>query len=346
MLFRILCIIWNYFFVPTLPLRFKRVIISKTNQIGDVILGLPLASALKKMDATCQIVFLGRGYTKAVIDLYADVDEYADIADGIPAADIIIHLSQDTAVLEAAYKANIPVRIASGRKFAAWRTCNHLLNISRKGSNLHEAQLDLKFCQKFGQTRSHGKKDIIDLWNFRSTEGAMEGPKGAKGAKGAKRIILHPKTKGNHIEWPMTRYSELIHLLPEDRYTIFITGSSAEGREIRSGIPQKANVYDLTGKTTLEELIQHIASCDALIGASTGPVHLAAALNRNTLGLYSQKQPQYAVRWGPLGAKADVITAPVLCDPCRGVISGPCVCLESISAERVYQWLEGLNVSA
>ena len=56
----------------------KRILISKTNQIGDVIFALPLTSAIKKIYPTAQIIFLGREYTRALIEHYPDVDEFVD----------------------------------------------------------------------------------------------------------------------------------------------------------------------------------------------------------------------------------------------------------------------------
>ncbi|NLF41723.1 MAG: glycosyltransferase family 9 protein, partial [Bacteroidales bacterium] len=51
-------------------LRFPKgnLIISRTDAIGDVILTLPLASYLKSLEPGRKIIFLGRNYTKAIIE--------------------------------------------------------------------------------------------------------------------------------------------------------------------------------------------------------------------------------------------------------------------------------------
>ena len=56
----------------------KRILISKTNQIGDVVFALPLASAIKQAAPDATILFMGRAYTQALIEHYQDVDEFVN----------------------------------------------------------------------------------------------------------------------------------------------------------------------------------------------------------------------------------------------------------------------------
>ena len=56
----------------------KRVIISRTDSIGDVILTLPICHWLKSNFEDITIIFLGKSYTRPVIECCKDVDEFAD----------------------------------------------------------------------------------------------------------------------------------------------------------------------------------------------------------------------------------------------------------------------------
>ena len=147
-------------------------------------------------------------------------------------------------------------------------------------------------------------------------------------------LILHPKTRGEHIEWPLTHYAKLIDSLPQE--SIHILGSASEGDKVRDTIitpfPQ---VTDVCGKLTLDELQTLIAHADGLIASSTGPVHLAAAFGIHTLGLYAPIKPFHAGRWGPVGAKADVFSVDKDCDWCRD--GRRCRCVGDIPVEQVKQ---------
>jgi ADP-heptose:LPS heptosyltransferase len=56
----------------------ERIILSRTDSIGDVMLTLPMAGILKERFPQCRIIFLGKSYTKAVIETCEHVDEFID----------------------------------------------------------------------------------------------------------------------------------------------------------------------------------------------------------------------------------------------------------------------------
>ena len=53
-----------------------RILISRTDSIGDVVLTLPVAGILKQTFPGCTIIFLGREYTRAVIEACDHVDQF------------------------------------------------------------------------------------------------------------------------------------------------------------------------------------------------------------------------------------------------------------------------------
>jgi len=340
-MFWIFKMLYTFFWKPPhIAIPKKRIIIAKVNQIGDVTMSLPLASALKKADPSCTIIFLGRAYTKALIEAYRDVDEFAnwDILkhQGLSTlgADIIINITQEKEVYQAGSAASIPIRIGTLRKWYAWSTCTHWVNFTRNGSSLHETQLDMKYLKPFGLQSDYSLHEIMALRQFKEIPCTSPFLKLLDSQRF--NLILHPKTKGQHKEWPVNRFVELINILPSDKYNIFITGSAEEGAAMLQVLPVLSNVHNLTGKTGLNDLVELIAQADGLIAASTGPVHIAANLKKWTLGLYTKRQPHYAVRWGPIGPRAQTLTSELHCSYCQRNSMTVCICLERISAEEVF----------
>jgi ADP-heptose:LPS heptosyltransferase len=93
-------------------------------------------------------------------------------------------------------------------------------------------------------------------------------------------------------------------------FEVIITGTKEEGEKMRSIVDVSRNgVYDTTGRFKLEELVALIGQCDALVAASTGPLHIAAASGTLAIGLYSPKRPIHPGRWAPLGIRTVVLTA-------------------------------------
>lgn len=70
---------------------------------------------------------------------------------------------------------------------------------------------------------------------------------------------------------------------------VVLLGQERErGRCIQDLLPASVlgRMWDATGSTSLPELAEVVARCHAVIGADTGPLHLAAALGVRAIGLY------------------------------------------------------------
>jgi ADP-heptose:LPS heptosyltransferase len=151
-------------------------------------------------------------------------------------------------------------------------------------------------------------------------------------------LILHPKSKGSAREWGLDNFSRLIALLPEDKFSIYITGTKEEGLLMQDFLRRhEKRVTDLSGKLTLTELISFIDSCDGLVAASTGPLHIAAALGKTAIGLYAPMKPIHPGRWAPLGKDAHSLVLDKSCNDCKK--SMDCECIRSIDPGEVAEML-------
>jgi len=56
----------------------NKIILSRTDNIGDVVLTLPLAALLKRHNPNCKITFLARHYVKDVVIHCDAVDDFID----------------------------------------------------------------------------------------------------------------------------------------------------------------------------------------------------------------------------------------------------------------------------
>jgi heptosyltransferase-3 len=146
-------------------------------------------------------------------------------------------------------------------------------------------------------------------------------------------LILHPGSKGSAREWGLPNFSALVHILPAEKFRIFVTGSAAEGESMKDLFDAHPQLHNLCGKFSLDELIAFIAKADGLVAASTGPLHIAAALGRKVVGLYPPIRPMDPGRWAPIGPKVHTLVASHECSKCRK--NGPCVCMQEITPEMV-----------
>jgi ADP-heptose:LPS heptosyltransferase len=303
----------------------SHIIISRTDSIGDVMLTLPMCGRIKASWPSCKITFLGRAYTQGIIEACEHVDAYLnwdEMKTHAPAqqvetleaceTDAIIHVFPRKEILWLAKKARIPMRICTGHRLHALTKCNKLVFFSRKNSDLHEAQLNFKLLRPLGLSDEVTLAEIADLYGFTKANASLPAQvESMLQANSSKRqIIVHPLSKGSAAEWSLENYAELISRLPAENFHVYVTGTADEGERVRASISlQHHNTTDLTGRLSLPELIAFIGRCDALVAASTGPLHIAAATGIHAIGLFSPKRPIHPGRWSPIGKKAEVICA-------------------------------------
>lgn len=337
----------------------KRILISRTDNLGDVVLTLPMAGILKKEIPGCYILFLGKKYTRSIIDACEHVDEFVDCEElsGIqhPASsislfkalkvDIILHVFPRKEIQQLAKRTKIPVRIGTSHRWFSWLYCNKLVHYSRRKSDLHEAQLNLKLLEPLGITKQYTLSELPEFYGLtklstspvhRLTTSKSVGRRTEDGNEF--NLILHPKSKGSAREWGLENFSNLIDLLPQEKFRIFITGTIEEGALMKDFLDRHRNrVTDMTGKLSVSELLSFIYSCDGIVAASTGPLHIAAAMGKRAVGIYAPMRPIFPERWAPLGTNATFLVLDKECEKCRR--SGDCECIRAITPEQVIEKL-------
>ena len=276
--------------------------IARTDSIGDVIVTLPLCGFIKKHSPNTRIVFIGRSYTQSIVDACPYIDEFFNFdkrAESNLNVDACVFAFPDAEVMRWVKAQGVEKRIATGRRIASWKFANDRVFFSRKNSDLHESQLNFHLLQPFGLQDIPSLEEIRE-WHVLKPQ--VESPIQLEPNK--RSVVFHMLSKGSALNWSLHQYQELAALLPASDFSIYITGTEEEGDRIRKDFRFDSHITDLTGKLTLPELIAFISSCETLIAASTGPLHIASAVGIRAIGLYPSRRPMHPGRWMPLGVKA------------------------------------------
>lgn len=148
--------------------------------------------------------------------------------------------------------------------------------------------------------------------------------------------------------WPAEKFARLADkLIDKHQVKVLLLGAAAE-KTIAETIVKimKNKAVDLTGKTTLEELIAIISKIDILITNDGGPLHIAAALGVKTVSIFG---PVSEAVYGPYppSDKHIVIKKNIDCRPCYQKFKfSPCQrekeCISSIEIEEVLSAAEKL----
>jgi ADP-heptose:LPS heptosyltransferase len=326
----------------------NKIIISRTDSIGDVLLTIPLCFWIKKKFPKTKIVFLCKNYTIPVLNQVSVIDEIVPI-DGLfdqsrldqisffkkINADWIIHVFPNKKIASLAKKAKIKNRVGTSHRLFHFFNCNKKVAFTRKKSSLHESQLNFHLLRPLGLTEIPSFKEINNSQNSIKKPVAELPDALLEFINERQFVVLHPKSQGSALEWPVDNYIKLSNKLVEKNTAVVFTGTSNEGEQFREKIPSNKLIFDSTGKLSLGQLMTLIYKSNAIVACSTGPLHIGGIYGVKSIGLFSSRKPIHPGRWKPLGLKSNTIVFDEHCEPCRNGQS--CRCIEKIPVNKVLE---------
>src|SRR6185436_2449162 len=152
--------------------------------------------------------------------------------------------------------------------------------------------------------------------------------------EGARWIALQPGARWSNKRWPIGYFIELQRQLaaqlPDARFVVLGGGEEKWlGQQLTQAAPERC--LDLTGQTSLLEMIEWLRLCELMVTNDTGPMHVAAALGKPVVAVFGPTEPR---RTGPYGQLDHVVQHPLPCVPClkpRCAWPQPMECLTAIS---------------
>jgi ADP-heptose:LPS heptosyltransferase len=108
-------------------------------------------------------------------------------------------------------------------------------------------------------------------------------------------VVLHPGASAPARSWPAARFAQTARRFADRGIRVVVTGAARE-RQLTAQVAGD-RALDLGGRLSLPGLARLLAGATALVGANTGPAHLAAAVGTPVISLFAPVVP--AVRWRP-----------------------------------------------
>ncbi|MGB1100373.1 MAG: glycosyltransferase family 9 protein, partial [Flavobacteriales bacterium] len=315
---------WKWTLVKAAPSHraWSRVAIIRSDALGDNILTLPLAGALRRLLPHVEVVWICRPYARSVvaksravhsIRVWEEANMDAKAEEALFAGlDAVVFAFPEPRLLAAAARAGVQVRVATGRRWAAFRWANRRMWRSRKHTPEHETAQGLRLLHGLGlpaRWRFPEREDWMDLMEWHTSSAGDPVPEGLGGS-----VLLHPGNHGSANGWSLTRFEDLAKALLAEDVPVVVTGSPQERialtpwLERMSGTP---GFTDAVGAWTLAQLMDAVTQVQCVVASSTGPLHMAAAQGTPTVGLFRSDAPFWPERWGPLGPGEVLTTAEV-----------------------------------
>lgn len=362
------------------PSGIKKILVVKLDHIGDVILGLPAISRLKRKFPSAGITVLSGPWAREILLMTPGVDEVLAIEffnerseKGINALsekdkeavkklrsrgfDLAIDLRRhpETRDILKLSGARHTVGYATGRD-DSWMSIsmNCLGSMENTPSQPVKPHITAQLCAlvdgiQAGENSGQWPIETPGLC-LEPTEDVFSGLAG--GGRDVPLVGMHPGTGSSIRQWPAGHFARLADLFVEKnnaRILIF-AGASETGlaQEMLNLMRHKDKATSLAGKLDLKGFMSALRTCRLFVGNISGPSHIAGIVGVPTLCVFGgQVTP---LEWSPLGDNVMSIRMAIDCAPCYKAYPEQCPhslkCLKMLWPEKVYEAaLEVLAIS-
>ena len=331
--------------------KVKKILVVRTDRIGDVVLSLPMLPLLKKTYPDAAITVMVRPYTKELVENHSCVSEVIlwDESKGI--WDYVKQLKEqhfDIALLPyprfnlalIIFLAGIPHRAGTGYRWYSF-LFNKKMYEHRKDAKRHEVEYNLNLLRTIGI-----ESDQTPRFEFSIPDEIKKNIDRLLSSDGIGQfVVLHAGSGGSARDWSIDRFAALGDILHGQlNVTIILTGGSNELSLVASlAAKMKVPSVNYAGKFSLLELGALFMRAKLFVSNSTGPLHIASMVGTPVVAFYPPIIQCSPVRWGPYTEKKRVYTADnTRCELCKG---GPCrsnVCMDQITVEQVVNGIQEL----
>ena len=331
---------------------FKRILIARTDRIGDVLLSTPVIKAFRDAYPQAYIAMLVSPYAKEIAEGNPYLDEVLiydkdarhkswmaskNFAQGLKRKkfDLALILHPTNRMHLITFFAGIPRRLGYDRKLSFLLTdkIKHTKHLGEK----HETEYALDFARYFGIEPK--EKSLYMPVKKESEAWANNLLKENNVTQSNRLIVINPTASCPSKIWPTERFAEVANrLILEYQAKIAIIASLKDSGLTQSTIRDiHSLVIDLTGKTSLSQLASLLKRSQLFISNDSGPVHIASALGVPVISIFGRNQKGLSPRrWGPVGKRDIFLHKPVGCIEC---LAHNCVkefaCLKAITVDDV-----------
>jgi heptosyltransferase-2 len=337
----------------------KKILIIRTDRIGDVILTTPAIKALRQSFPHSFIAMMVSPLTKDIVEGNPYLDEvivydkkgkdkgifsFWRFVSNLKKKNFDISLNFHTKkrVNLISYLAGIKQRIGYDNNKFSFLLTKRLKDTRIEGKR-HEAQYCLDVLKEIGINSQDLQlfmplKDSSEKWAEKILK---ENNIGAADIL----IAIHPDASCPSKRWPIERFSQLSNrLIEEKNFKVAIISGKKDSYIVKMVKRYlRYPVIDLSGQTSVSQLASLLKRARLLISNDSGPVHIASAVGTPVIAIFGRSQKGLSpVRWGPLGEKNIILHKDVHCKIC---LAHDCkmgfLCLSAISVREV---LEAVDV--
>jgi len=286
----------------------KKLLVIRNDRLGDLMLILPALRIIKSSVPEIEIDCLANESYKDLSLLSGDIDNiistsnlYKSISD--KSYNFSISFFSTFNIAYKLWRSNIKRRYAPATKLAQLFS-NRTIKQSRSKSLKPEYEYNNDLACYFLKDNDYDIKRIDSPFIRFNTENKIKD-------RLKNNIFIHPFTGGSSKTLSDNDFIKLcleLHKLCSCR---FILHCDKYDYDKCLNIKNKMAGLDIDIIKPTDQLIQmfsNINECDLFISGSTGPLHVAGSLNKNTVGFYPSKKSSTSLRWRTINEESNKLS--------------------------------------
>jgi len=345
--------------LPVTHGNFKRILIVRTDRIGDVLLSTPAIKALRENYPHAYIAMMVSPYAKDIIEgnpylddviIYDKDGKHKSWRRSIKFSqrlkkkrfDLAVILHPTNRVHLITFFAGIPRRIGYDRKFGFLLTDR--IRHTKQFGEKHELEYNLDLLRYLGielgdkalymPIKPESEKWISELFKQQDIKDTD------------KLLAIHPGASCPSKIWPNERFADVADKLMEKYGFKCLVAAGPKDIALANNVIKHMQhpAISLAGKTSVSQLASILKRCQLFISNDSGPVHIASAVGTPVISIFGRSQKGLSPkRWGPVGKRDKILHKEVGCIEC---LAHNCVkdfaCLKAITVDDVLKAVDSI----
>jgi heptosyltransferase-3 len=325
----------------------SRILIVRTDRLGDTVLTLPLIQEIARQLPKATIDVMCRAYTAPLLERHPAVSGITTVDYTAPGgwrtavrkiragrynAAVVVHPTPKDTL--AAGTAGVPLRVGNGYRWYSF-LYNRPVFFHRSEAARHELEYNLLYLKGLG-LKHPNPAPVPHVPLLDSDVSAARELLG--GVADGGYVVIHPGSGGSSLNWPTAYYSELAARLSKESGRTVVTTGGREETLAAEEVARAAGGLSVAGRTDFGVLLGVLSGAGLFVSGNTGPMHLAAALGRPVVALFSPLKSGSPARWRPVGGPSRVLMPPGRsCEKCPGEKCADYNCMEGLAVDEVLE---------
>jgi heptosyltransferase III len=343
-----------------------KILINRTDAIGDLLLTLPMANFIKE-ELKAEVHFIVSQRAEHLLKNYSSVDRYFTIDRSWSfvrrfffflklidnSYDAYVFVGGDRLPNFVSFIKRIKIRGGLISKLSTFFFLNKGSRQSRSLVEMHESEYNLSLLQCLGLNYKVSQRHLYAPHLALSHEEKINAKEELISLFKCERpyVLIHPGMSGHTLNWPLRHYADFIREVKNaypDMFNFLISFTPSDERYInplRRYLSQEdpSIVFYDGSKKGLRHFLSLLSHSSFVLAPSTGITHMANSLSIPQVAIYSPIKVQSSMRWGPFKRSIDqvaVVAPEVVCGEEFKCIKDNCLyydCMNKIEVSDVFK---------